>query len=214
MARITVLGGTGYAGTHVVREAAARGHQVRSFSRHAPAEPVPGVSYETGDVTHPALLDAVVAGTDVVVTTVPPRGELEPVLGGILGELATRADAAGVRLGVVGGAGSLLVAPGGPKLLETDAFPAPFLAEAQIMDGVLQDLRSRPESLDWFYVSPAAGFGAYAPGERTGRFRLGDDVLLTDDEGGSELSGEDLAIAVVDEVEQPAHRRSRFTVAY
>lgn len=213
MARITVLGGTGYAGGHVAREAAARGHEVRSYSRHAPAEAVPGVTYETGEVTDPAVLEALVRDTDVVLTTIPPRGALAGVLRGVLADLATRAEAAGVRLGVLGGAGSLQVTPGGPKLLETDAFPAPFLGESREMDGVLEDLRGRGGDLDWFYVSPAAGFGAYAPGEATGTYRTGGDVLLTDDEGRSELSGADLATALVDEVERPAHRRTRFTVA-
>jgi putative NADH-flavin reductase len=82
------------------------------------------------------------------------------------------------------------------------------------MAGVLEDLLASPEDLDWFYVSPAAGFGAWDAGEATGTFRIGGDILLQDAAGASRISGADLAVAVVDEIETPAHRRQRFTVAY
>jgi len=116
--------------------------------------------------------------------------------------------------GLIGGAGSLLVAEGGPKLVDTPDFPKEFAEEPRVLDAVLQDLRGAEEGLDWFFVSPAAGFGSFAPGERTGAYRIGGDVLLTDENGDSHLSGQDLAVALVDEIETPAHRRTRFTVAY
>lgn len=81
------------------------------------------------------------------------------------------------------------------------------------MASVLDDLRSSDDALDWFFVSPAAGFGGYAPGEPLGHYRIGGDVLLTDENGESFISAADLAAAVVDEIEQPRHRRMRFTVA-
>lgn len=214
MARITVLGGTGYAGGHIVREAASRGHEVTAVSRHAPSDAVENVTYTTGDVLVPGVLSEAVLGADVVVEALAPRGPLAGNVRDVVRTLAAEAQAAGVRLGVIGGAGSLEVAPGGPLLLETDGFPGAFKAEAQEMAAVLGDLRASDEQLDWFYVSPAGGFGAYAPGEHTGTFRVGGDVLLVDDEGASELSGADLAQAVVDEIETGAHRRERFTVAY
>ncbi|HLT68264.1 MAG TPA: NAD-dependent epimerase, partial [Microbacterium sp.] len=92
--------------------------------------------------------------------------------------------------------------------------PDAFKTEAAEMAAVLDDLRASDASLDWFYVSPAAGFGAFAPGEKTGTFRVGGDVLLADADGNSFISGADFATAVVDEIEQPAHRRTRFSVAY
>ena len=110
--------------------------------------------------------------------------------------------------------GSLHVGPGGPRLFDTPEFPAEYKPESLELAAVLDELRDSPEQLDWFYISPAAGFGAYAPGERTGTFRLGDEVLLTDSEGRSDLSGADLAVAILDEVENPTHRRARFTAAY
>jgi putative NADH-flavin reductase len=132
----------------------------------------------------------------------------------LIGTVGRIAREKGVRLGVIGGAGSLLVAEGGPKFVDTPEFPQEFAEEPRVLDAVLQDLRESDQDLDWFFLSPAAGFGSYAPGERTGSYRLGGDVLLTDENGESHISGADLAIALVDEIETPAHRRTRFTVAY
>ena len=216
MARIVILGGTGYAGTHLVQEAAARGHQVLAVSRTAPEHLPQGAEHLGGDLRDPALLEAALEGADAVIATVSPRGELaeEGVLRGLYADLARSARAQGVRLGVIGGAGSLQVAEGGLKLVDTPEFPEAFQQEARELDAVLEDLRAADEELDWFFVSPAGGFGAFAPGERTGTYRVGGDVLLTDENGDSNLSGQDLAVALVDEIETPAHRRTRFTVAY
>jgi putative NADH-flavin reductase len=212
--RIKVLGGTGYAGTHIVREAVARGHQVTSYSRNPPAEPVDGAAYETGSVFDDEFLADSVRETDVVFEALSPRGELAGKLEGVVERLNAVAADAGVRLGVLGGVSSMLVAPGGPRYLDVHP-PSPEIA-VEVHTGValLDILQGAPERLDWFFVSPAASFGSWAPGERTGTYRISDDVLLTDDEGKSRISGADLAIAVLDEIEQPKHRRKRFHVAY
>lgn len=216
MARITVLGGTGYAGSNIVAVAAQRGHEVVAYSRKEPAEPVPGVEYRTGDVLDESVLDVALTDTDAVVSALSPRGELSGagVLRNAEKAIATLARGNGIRFGVVGGAGSLFVTAGGPKVVETDDFPAEFKAEAAEMDGVLQDLRAGNPELDWFFVSPAGSFGPWVPGEATGSYRIGGDVLLVDDNGQSNISGADFALAVVKEIEDPAHRRTRFTVAY
>lgn len=214
MARITVLGGTGYAGSHVVAEAAARGHNVTVIARKAPESPVSGVAYVAADVLDPAVLTQAVAQSDVVVEALSPRGALEGRLLDLDRQLAASAEAAGVRLGIIGGAGSLLVSPDGPALSETPDFPAAVKPEADELAAVLAMLRDTDAGLDWFFVSPAASFGAWAPGEHTGQFRIGGDVLLADADGNSAISGADLAQAVVDEIETPAHHRARFTVAY
>ena len=216
MARISVLGGTGYAGGNIVAVAASRGHSVVSFSRKAPEQPVADVEYRLGDVRDAAMVAEAVSGADVVVSALSPRGALEApgLLRGIEQGVAKLAQQRGVRFGVVGGAGSLLVADAGPKVVDTEGFPDAFKSEAAEMAGVLDDLRAADECLDWFFVSPAGGFGAWAPGDATGQYRLGGDVLLADDNGESNISGADLALALVHEIETPAHHRARFTVAY
>ncbi|WP_029150526.1 NAD(P)-dependent oxidoreductase [Microbacterium indicum] len=214
MARITVIGGTGYAGSLIVAEAAARGHQVTSISRSVPAEQVDGVTYVAGSLLDADTRARAVADADVVYSAISPRGDMAGQTRQGLADLAAAAQDAGVRLGITGGAGSLLVAEGGPQLFTTPEFPEAFQAEALEMGEVLDDLRASDEALDWFFVSPAAGFGAFAPGEKTGAYRVGGDVLLADAEGNSFISGADFATAIVDEIEKPAHRRARFTVAY
>ncbi len=212
--RIKVLGGTGYAGSHVVREAVKRGHQVTSYSRSLPEEPVEGVTYRTGNVLDDDFLAEAVSDADAVFEALSPRGELEGKLEGVRDRLIQLAAKADVRLGILAGASSLHVAPDGPRLLDVKP-PAPEIL-GEVMTGValLDALRHSPKELDWFAVSPAASFGAWAPGEATGSYRISGDVLLVDENGESKLSGADLAVAILDELEAPRHRRQRFHVAY
>lgn len=216
MARITVLGGTGYAGSHIVAVAAERGHDVTAFSRNTPEAPVAGVTYRTGDVTDSEALEAALTDADVLISALSPRGALEAEgkLRAVEKAIADQARDRGIRFGVIGGAGSLRVSDGGPLLVETDDFPEAFRSEAREMASVLDDLRASNASLDWFFVSPSAAFGAHAPGEAVGSFRLGGDLLILDANGASAISGPDLALAVLQEIEHPAHRRERFTVGY
>lgn len=213
MTTIAVLGGTGYAGGHIAREAVARGHEVTAFARHAPAERVPGVTYETGAVQD---LETVRRATahQVVVVALPARETDAGPLVDALPALAGSVVAAAGRLGVVGGAGSSLVAPDGPRLLDTPGFHDDWKPEALAHADVLEWLRGSDERLDWFCVSPAALFGAYAPGEDLGTYRTGGDLLVTKDDGSSEISGADYARAFVDEIERRAHPRQRFTVGH
>lgn len=213
MTTIAVVGGTGYAGGHVVREAVARGHDVTVFSRHAPAERVAGVTYETGAIADRETLRQATAH-QVVVVALPARATDAGPLVDALPALADSVVAAAGRLGVVGGAGSSLVGPDGPRLVDTPEFHDDWKPEALAHADVLAWLRDSDDRLDWFYVSPAALFGAYAPGEDLGAYRTGGDVLVTKDDGSSEISGVDFARAFVDEIEQHAHPRQRFTVGH
>src|SRR6185437_6984755 len=110
---------------------------------------------------------------------------------------------------VVGGAGSLEVAPGVP-LVTTPGFPVAYKAEAE-KGGAFLDLLRQQKGLNWTFLSPSALFIA---GERTGKFRLGTDELLTAADGKSWISFEDFAVALADEIERPAHVWQRFTVGY
>jgi putative NADH-flavin reductase len=200
MTRITVLGGTGYAGSHIAREAATRGHDVTVVSRHAPTDPIDGVTYATADVTDDAALASVVDGAEVVIEALSPRAELVGALPAIVTSLASLAAASGARLGIIGGFGSLRVAEGGPRIADGDAMPAEYVGESREMAEALGWLQqSAPEGLDWFYVSPAASFGAHTPGERTGTYSFGGEVVTNFD---TAISGADFGIAVVDELEK------------
>ncbi|GAA1022591.1 NAD-dependent epimerase [Acrocarpospora pleiomorpha] len=214
MARITVIGGTGYAGAAIVREAAARGHEVTAYSRNAPADPVTGVRYRQGSVLDDAVRARSVEEADVIVSALSPRGELAGELVAVDTRLGELAAAAGARFGVIGGFSSLRLAPGGPRIVEGGEVPPQFAAEAEEMATVADALLAVPESLDWFYVSPAAEYGAHVPGEAIGAFRTGGDVAFFDDGGKSAISGPDFATAVVDEIERPKHHRAHFSVAY
>lgn len=213
MSTIAVLGGTGYAGRHIVAEAAHRGHPVLSVARKAAAERVQGATYVEGTLLDVPALVRELEGVDVVVSAVAPRGDM---LGLVRPNLRALAELLpdDVRLGVIGGAGGSLVAPGGPRLVDTDAFGEDFKPEALEAIGVLEDLRDGSADRDWFYIHPAGGFGSWEPGERTGSYRDGGDVLVTDAEGRSFISGADFAVAVLDEIENPRHSRERFTVGY
>ena len=216
MTRITVVGGTGYAGSAIVAEAARRGHEVVSVSRSVPAEEsrVEGVRYETGSLVDADVRARAVADAEVVVSSLSPRGELDGRIVEVDRELAALAEQHGARFVVVGGYSSLRLEEGGPRQAETGQIPPEYAGEALQMNEVLSELLTSAESLDFTFVSPAMQFGAYAPGEARGRYRVGGEVAFTDEDGASAVSGADFALAIVDEIETPAHRREHISVAY
>jgi hypothetical protein len=219
MTTIAIFGGTGYAGTAISNEAVKRGHRVISVSRGAPAgAPAgPGIEYRPGSVHDAALVDQLAGDADVIVTAIrfAPDGSGDGVqLLDAFPALTSAAARHGTRLGVVGGASSLFVAEGGPRLIDTPDFPDQFKGEARSASAVLEALRADGTGVDWFFVSPAAAFGAYNPGQPTGRYRVSGDTLLTDESGQSEISAPDFALAILDEIDHPAHHRTRFHVAY
>ena len=212
MATIVVFGGTGYTGGAIVREAASRGHQVVSVSRSEPEAPVEGVRYETGSAVEVA--PRVVPGADAVVAALSPRGDMAGRLVEVYRELAGQSAAAGARYVQLGGFSSLRPAPGEPRFVEGE-IPEQYRGEA--LEGeatrvLLAD--DAPEELDWLFLSPAGEYGAWVPGERTGAYRLGGEIALFAPDGSSTISGADLAVAVVDEIETPAHHREHLSVAY
>lgn len=214
MSRITVIGGTGYAGSAIVAEAAARGHQVTAFSRSRPTEPVSGVNYVQGDVTDRAALSSVVSGAEVVVGALAPRGPLADALRDVYRTIAGLADAAGIPLFVVGGFSSLRPAAGAPRFVaDLSHAPAEFHHELGTVSALVSDdLPATPESLDWVFVSPPLEFGAHSPGPRVGSYRVGDDVAV-DPDGGA-ISAADYALGLVDLIEQQGHHRAHLNLAY
>lgn len=213
--KITVIGGTGYAGSAIVREAAKRGHAVTSVSRSIPDRPVEGVAYVISGVS-----DAreVITAADVVIGALSPRGANAGTLASNYDQLAGQAAAAGARLVLVGGFSCLRRTAGGPRMLESESFPADVpaevVAEAKENLDVLNNLLADATSLDWLFVSPALEFSAWQPGEDLGRYRIGDEVALFDENGKSAISGFDYARAVLDEIESPTRHRAQVGVAY
>jgi putative NADH-flavin reductase len=201
--KIALIGATGQAGSRILAELSRRGHAVTAIARHPEKVPaLTGVTSAKADAGDVAGLAAVLRGHDVVISSVhftasDPHKLIEAV------------HASGVgRYLVVGGAGSLEVAPG-VKLIDTPEFPPLYKAEAAA-GGAFLDLLREETKLDWTFLSPSALF---VPGERTGKFRLGGDQLLANEKGSS-ISFEDYAVAMADEIEKPAHSRQRFTVGY
>ena len=212
MSKIAVFGGNGFAGSAIAKEAASRGHEVTVVARSAQSGTDTNVVQ--GSVHDNTIVEQITADNDVVVLAIPAR-EIDGKR--LLDAVTPLADAAarnGARIAVVGGAGSLLVSEGGPRVVDTPDFPDAYKGEALAHADVLDALRATDSNVDWFYVSPAAAFGAHAGVAPKGSFQLGGDILLTDAEGNSAIAGEDYAHAFVDEIETPAHRRQRFTVAH
>jgi uncharacterized protein len=211
MSRIVVFGVTGYAGGHITAELLDRGHAVvgvaRDTTRVAPRE---RLELRPGSLYDPAFRTKTVAGADAVAVALPAHPADGPDLEFVVPELLEAVG--GARLGVVGGAASLLVTEGGSLVLDT--LPEEYKPESEAHARVLDALRRASTTVDWFYLSPALSFGSWSPGEKTGKFRLGTDVLITDANGNSEISGADYATAFVDEIEEPRHHRTRFTVGY
>ena len=201
---IALIGATGNVGTHLISELRRRGHQVTAIARHPEKlDRQDGVNPAVGDVQNENALAAVLAGHDVGIHSVKFLST-DPA------KVIAATKAAKVpRLLVVGGAGSLEVAPG-LTLVNSPDFPPEYKPETFAGVKFLDVLRQEKE-LDWTFLSPSYLF---APGERTGKFRLGKDELLVGADGQSRISTEDFAIALVDELEQPKHSRERFTVGY
>jgi putative NADH-flavin reductase len=210
MSKVVVFGASGYTGGNIARELVSRGHEVIGVARDGSKITDAGVQVRAGDLADEAFFASAIAGADVAILAVHHRS---PEVSGLLPALLDLTAAASVRLGVIGGAGSLHVAEGGPRLIDTAEFPDAYKPEAGAAAASLERLRELNRG-DWFFISPAGGYGKFAPGERTGAYRLGGDVLVTDAEGKSFIGGEDFAIAVADEIETPQHHNVRFTVGY
>ncbi|WP_088702791.1 NAD(P)-dependent oxidoreductase [Rhizobium sp. R693] len=201
--KIALIGASGQAGSRILTELSARGHVVTAIARDpSKVASLPNVTAASGDIEAPEALAGVLEGHDAVISSVHfSASDPDKLIGAV--------KASGVRrYHVVGGAGSLEVAPG-VLLVNTPAFPAIYKSEAQGGVDYLNKLKGEND-LDWTFLSPSA---AFVPGERTGTFRLGKDELLTN-ENGSSISFEDFAVALVDEIEAPTHVRQRFTVGY
>lgn len=210
--KFALIGGTGFVGSAVLDELLARSHQVVALARDAAKlAPRPGLTVRQADARQADQVSQAVADVEAIISAYNP-GWTNPAIHDefLAGSRAIieAAKTVGKRLFIVGGAGSLYVAPG-VQLVDTPQFPAEWkqgaLAARELLDIVRADTQ-----LDWTFLSPAV---LLEPGERTGRYRKGGEEVLMGAQGPARISVRDLAVAIVDEMETPAHRRARFTVA-
>lgn len=209
--KIALIGASGTVGQRILKEALTRGHQVVAIVRDSSRiiQEDGNLRVVSGDLLDGESIGKAVAGYDVVISAYGPSHGAEDTMKTVTQELIDAVKQAGVqRLLIVGGAGSLEVAPG-LKLVNAPNFPEAWKSIALAHDEALETYRKA--DLDWTYFSPAAMF---QPGERTGTFRIGTDQLVVDEKGESRISTEDYAIAMLDEVENPRFIRKRFTIGY
>lgn len=217
MAKLVLFGASGMIGQRTLAEALYRGHRVTAVVRDPSkvTEQNDDLIVETGDITEAPTVTRVAEGADAVIAAVSQRGPgLDQAaayrkVGESLVEGLRALGTDAPPFVIAGGAGSLEVAPG-RRLVDQPGFPDIYKGEALAHADLLRWLRG-VKDVKWSYLSPAAEI---APGERTGKFRVGGDELLTDAEGKSFISAEDFAIALVDEAESGAHIGERFTVGY
>jgi hypothetical protein len=212
--KIVLLGATGKVGGPILTELLARGHQVTAVARDPSRLPAAteGLAHRSGDVFDESFLADVVAGAEVVVCSValrdPAQRDRTPAQ--LIGGVARAAAAAGVRLVTMGGAGSLRTASG-VDLVDTPGFPEVAKAESLgFREALHQLIDDAPDGLAWTMLSPPVSIEV--DGARTGSYRTADDTLVVDEAGASRISAADLAVALVDEVERPAHPGRRFAV--
>jgi len=208
--KVVLYGATGKAGSVILKELVDRGHVVIAAARTPEkVRKVKNVTAVQDDLSDPAKTASIVKAADAVVSAYgPPPDDTSQIIGVMDRLVKAIEETDGPRLIVVGGAGSLFVAPG-VTLRASGHLPKEWIPIVDAHIEVLKNLKK--SSIDWTYFSPA---GFFEPGERTGKFRLGKDDLITDARGNSRISFEDYAIALVDELENPQHHGERFTIGY
>jgi putative NADH-flavin reductase len=201
--KIALIGASGNIGSRIAAELSSRGHQVTAIARNpSKIAALASIRPTAVDIADTESLVAILKGHAAVISSVHFTAS-DP------DQLIRAVKASGVpRYLVVGGAGSLQVAPG-KLLVDSPDFPKQYESETRAGCAFLDRLRAE-KNLDWTFLSPSYVF---QPGERTGKFRLGKDDLLVNDTGSS-ISFEDFAVAIGDEIETPKHPRQRFTVGY
>lgn len=207
---VVLYGASGMIGSRILKELTSRGHNVTVVARDPVKVPsAANARVLRGDVLDAKSVASTAKGADAVISAFGPGAGASGLMTDSTRALIAGLKDAGVRRFImVGGAGSLLVAPG-VDVIDSGHLPAEWRDIAIAHRDALAILRQ--SDLDWTSLSPAAFI---QPGERTGKFRLGGDSLVADERGNSRISSEDYAVAIVDELEQPKHIRQRFTLAY
>ena len=216
MKNLVLIGASGFVGSALLKEALDRGHKITAVVRHPEKITIvnKNLIVKQGDVSFIDTVSSVSKNADVVISAYNP-GWKNPDIA-VETTRTYKAIIEGVRqagvkrLLVVGGAGSLFISPG-KRLMDTGSMPESFLpAVRALADIYLIDLMAE-KNIDWVFFSPA---GDLHQGKRTGIFRLGKDDLVVNEKGESKISVQDYAVAMLDEIEKPAHHQERFTIGY
>ncbi len=212
--KLAIFGATGAIGSAITHEALERGHSVTAIVRDTTRLTIthPRLHSTQADLRNAAQVTKAMAGHDAVIASIGGRREnqhdIVPEAARILIRQMPKASVQ--RILWVGGAGGLEAMPG-LRVIDTPEFPDAWKDEALAQIKALEIFQTKADTIDWTYLSPAA---LIQPGKRTGTYRIGTDQLVTDEKGESHISTQDYAVALLDELENPAHIRQRFTVAY
>ncbi len=216
MKKIVIIGASGFVGSALMNEALNRGNNVRAIVRHPEKITLtnPGLTVKKADASDPAILSELCRGYDVVISAYNPGWRNPDIATDTLRVyplILEGVKRSGVpRFLVVGGAASLFVSPG-VRLMDAGVIPDAFLPSVRALASFYLDTLMAEKEIDWVFLSPA---GEIYTATRTGRFRLGKDDLITGPDGKSRISVEDYAVAMINEAENPAHHKERFTVGY
>lgn len=216
MKNVVIIGASGFVGTAIVEEALTRGYQVKGIVRNPEKVTIsnPNLKLIKADIMDAESLTELLKGEESVISAYNP-GWTNPeiyddTLKGYTSILKAAKNAGVKRLLIVGGAGSLYVAPN-LRVMDTSTFPQEILPGVKGLAKVLTDFLLPEKDIDWVFFSPA---GNIFPGERTAKFRLGKDNLIVDNDGNSNISVQDYAVAMIDELENANHHQERFTIGY
>lgn len=216
MANVVLIGATGFVGSAVLNELLERGHHVTAFVRDASKlSQRDGLTVVEGDVADVEAVEKVARGKDAVISAYNPgwaNPQISELINSNYPKILEAAKRSGVkRLLIVGGAGTLFVKPG-LRVVDSGAIPEEIMGGVRPLGDFYLNTLTGEHGIDWVFFSPAGTFDA--EGKKTGVFRLGKDDLIVDAEGNSHISVQDYAVAMVDELEKPAHHQERFTIGY
>ncbi len=216
MKNVVLIGASGFVGTAILNELLNRGHKVTAIVRDTKKMSVsnPNLTIVEADVTDTDTLKEASKGKDAVISAYNPGWKNPHIYEDTLKNyplIVESAKQAGVkRLLIVGGAGTLFYAPG-KMVMDADDVPAQLLPGIKSLGEFYLNTLRKEKDIDWIFLSPAANM---TPGKRTAKFRIGKDDLVVDANGDSNISVEDFAVAMVDELEQEKHHKERFTIGY
>ena len=216
MKNVTLIGASGFVGTAILNELLARGHRVTAVVRNPGKIGIksPSLTVVQADVTDTSALVAACMGRDAIISAYNPGWTNPNIYEETLRNYPLILEAvrqSGVRrLLCVGGAGTLFCAPG-LRVVDSGVIPDAIMGGVRSLGEFYLNTLMNEKEIDWIFFSPA---GTLEPGKRTGKFRLGKDDLIVDENGNSHISVEDYAVAMVDELENPKHHYERFTIGY